>query len=550
MNFWHMQIHPGDLDWGREREALTCIAVDKGLIGLGSDDGSWAEGERLVPDFVDRMEIGDIVAIRRGQTPIALTRITGEPQKGPNEDLLWFSNSREVQVLDWYDPAYNFTIPFSRGTLKICRDDSAATSKSIMGWYERIMKSKELIEIKELLQKKKQIILQGAPGVGKTYTTKEAALRILGESIPADRSALNAQYQDAVKRGQIAFVTFHQSMDYEDFVEGYKPAEGAGGAPIFIRRDGPFRKIVDACYGQHAEEAFEKAWSSFIESFEGKINIETKTIAKKTSFYVRLTDNGALRVGTDPNEPGQYTMTKQQIKDWVLHGIEPGYNPSYAKGVGKLLQDTYHVPPYSPDQQRKPHVLIIDEINRGNVSKIFGELITLLETDKREADPNQGAAAETLSVKLTYSGEAFTVPYNLYIIGTMNTADRSLGQIDYALRRRFAFYTIKSSRNAIERFYEGRDEELKNRALKMYDRIHSLFHPQDEREGYVNRDFDPDDVMIGHSYFMAADKEELAFKIRFELAPLLQEYRKDGILVPDQEDSDFASVLGAIGAAQ
>ncbi|NLJ09896.1 MAG: AAA domain-containing protein [Treponema sp.] len=541
MNFWHMQIHPGNKD-----TSDVYIALNNGYIGLGE----WDEGENAIRDFINRMQIGDIVAVRKGPTPIALVEVIGDHDEFNEENHEWIRHIRKVRILDRADD-YSFIIPKATGTLTICANPTASTTRVITDWYSRILKEKEMTTIVGILQQKKQIILQGAPGVGKTYATKEAALRLLGESIPADRSVLNTQYQDAVKRGQIVFVTFHQSMDYEDFVEGYKPAEGADGSPVFVLRDGPFKRIVDACYGRHADEAFEKAWTSFLESFEGKTNIEAKTIAKKTSFYVRLTDNGALRVGTDPNEPGQYTMTKQQIKDWVLHGIEPGYNPSYAKGVGKLLQDTYHVPPYSPDQQRKPHVLIIDEINRGNVSKIFGELITLLETDKREADPDRcGAQAETLSVKLTYSGESLTVPYNLYIIGTMNTADRSLGQIDYALRRRFAFYTIKSSRDAIERFYEGKDEELKNRALGVYDRVYSLFHPQDEGEGYVNRDFDPDDVMIGHSYFMASDKDELEFKLRFELAPLLEEYRKDGILVLDRDDPVFTGLLGALGAAR
>ncbi len=508
---------------------------------------------------VESMEYqpGDAVLLTDGFLALGVARVVGESEQAfgkPQYQRLFDEYQVEAadHILAFKARVYRFSeadtyeYKLQQGIVEMHREHA----EKVIELLEHYEGGSAMNDIIGLLRQKKQIILQGAPGVGKTYTTKEAALRILGVRVPTDRHALNAQYQDAVKRGQIAFVTFHQSMDYEDFVEGYKPAEGAGGNPIFIRRDGPFKKIVDACFGQHAEEAFEKAWSSFIESFEGKNNIETKTIAKKAPFYVRLTDNGALRVGLDPNEPGQYTMTKQQIKDWVLHGIEPGYNPSYAKGVGKLLQDTYHVPPYSPDQQRNPHVLIIDEINRGNVSKIFGELITLLETDKREADPNQSNAAETLSVELTYSGERFTVPYNLYIIATMNTSDRSLGQIDYALRRRFAFYTRKSSRDAIMRFYEGRDEVLKNMALGMYDRTYSLFHPHDEGEGYVNRDFDPDDVMIGHSYFMASDKEEFTFKMRFELAPLLEEYRKDGILIFDREAPIFSSLLGAIGAAQ
>lgn len=531
---------------------------------------TWGETYDLIPifkrygfafadieDSMAKIAVDDLVAITKGQSIEALGRVSGfemlfEAVQPDDTSLLTMEMRGDIgdRTVIRMAPLYWEKLGEYGGQGKQFHEAQNAYRVMLIREWNRLEEMSEMMDLEKLLKAKKQVIVQGAPGVGKTYSTKELAIRILGESIPVDRSALNAQYKDAVKRGQIAFVTFHQSMDYEDFVEGYKPAEGAGGAPIFIRRDGPFKKIVEACYGRKSEDAFEKAWSSFIDKFEGKQNIEAKTIAKHTPFYVRLTDNGALRVGITPDEPGQYTMTKQQIKDWVLHGTEPGYNPSYAKGVGKLLQDTYHVPPYSPDQERKPHVLIIDEINRGNVSKIFGELITLLETDKREADPNQDAAAETLSAKLTYSGEAFTVPYNLYIIGTMNTADRSLGQIDYALRRRFAFYTIKSSRNAIERFYEGRDEELKNRALDVYDRIHPLFHPQDERDGYVNPDFDPDDVMIGHSYFMAVDKEELEFKIRFELVPLLQEYRKDGILVPYQEGSDLANVFGALGATQ
>ena len=236
------------------------------------------------------------------------------------------------------------------------------------------------------------------------------------------------------------------------------------------------------------------------------------------------------------------------MRDWLLYRTDPGYNPSYAIGVAKLLQDNYQAPANGSSGTRKPHVLIIDEINRGNVSKIFGELITLLETDKREADPASADSAETLSVKLTYSMDDFVVPYNLYIIGTMNTADRSLGQIDYALRRRFAFYTISSSRDALQRHYEGKDHELGARALALYDSVDALFHPAEDGAEYVNRDFDPDDVMIGHSYFMAADMAEREFKMRFELAPLLEEYRKDGILVCERSDETYRNLLGALGA--
>jgi 5-methylcytosine-specific restriction endonuclease McrBC GTP-binding regulatory subunit McrB len=293
-------------------------------------------------------------------------------------------------------------------------------------------KGETIMEIYELLEQKKQIILQGAPGVGKTYATKELALRIIIEEYDAgdNRAEINKKYSAAVEKGLIVFTTFHQSMDYEDFIEGYKPEE-SGNSVEFKLKEGAFRSICEHCR----------------------------------------------------KEP------------------------------------------------RTPHVLIIDEINRGNVSKIFGELITLLETDKREQEPEQQGDGETLQVKLTYSQELFTVPYNLYIIGTMNTADRSLGQIDYALRRRFAFFTLKSNKETIENYYAAqKDEETKTKALALYDTVHTFFY----NDNHVNEELETDDIMIGHSYFMAKDTEELRSKVIYEIIPLLKEYRSDGILTVEK----------------
>jgi 5-methylcytosine-specific restriction endonuclease McrBC GTP-binding regulatory subunit McrB len=292
----------------------------------------------------------------------------------------------------------------------------------------------------KLLKEKKQVILQGAPGVGKTFTTRELALRILGdvdEAIfsTADGREKRGKYRDAFQAKtadrRIVFSTFHQSMDYEDFIEGYKPSKDGG----FTLKHGPFKQIC-----------------------------------------------------TDASK--------------------------------------------FPD---KNHVLIIDEINRGNVSKIFGELITVLETDKRKGEP------EEVAVSLTYSQEPLSVPQNLFIIGTMNTADRSLGQIDYALRRRFAFYTIKASLQAVERFYEGKDEKLKKSALGLFTAVENFLN----RKGVVNEDVEPDDIMIGHSYFMADSEEVLKNRLRFEIFPLLEEYRKDGIIDSTKENKEqIKSILG------
>ena len=152
-----------------------------------------------------------------------------------------------------------------------------------------------------------------------------------------------------------------------------------------------------------------------------------------------------------------------------------------------------------------------------NISKIFGELITLLEADKRLGSQNE------IKVRLTYSPEEeFGVPSNLYIIGTMNTADRSLGYIDYAVRRRFAFVTLKSERNVIENY--NTNDETKKSALNLFDKIITIVKES------IASDFSADDMMVGHSYFLAKDNEELQLKLDFEIIPLLKEYVKDGIL--------------------
>ena len=281
-----------------------------------------------------------------------------------------------------------------------------------------IKMNKSLSDIASLLAFKKNIILQGAPGTGKTFSTATLALKVLGiEDVDwkAPKSIMD-KYDKLVEEGRIAFTTFHQSMDYEDFVEGYKP-EDIDGDIKFKLKPGVFRTICD-------------------------------------------------------------------------------------------------------NAKEQPCVLIIDEINRGNVSKIFGELITLLEADKRDGGDHR------IQVNLTYSGKLFSVPENLYIIGTMNTTDRSVGSIDYALRRRFAFWTLKSNKEVIEG--QDVDVNVKSKALSVFEKV----------EGFLKAnpsDMKMDDLMPGHSYFMAKSLAELETKVKYELIPLVEEYAKDGIIETSEE---------------
>lgn len=162
------------------------------------------------------------------------------------------------------------------------------------------------------------------------------------------------------------------------------------------------------------------------------------------------------------------------------------------------------------NKEVKNYVLIIDEINRGNVSRIFGELITLLEKDKRLGGEHP------IEVTLPYSKESFGVPENLYIIGTMNTTDRSVGNIDYAVRRRFAFATLQSQRDLVV-------THSTEKAAVLFDAVKSFIEKN-------KTEMDFEDLMVGHSYFFAKDDEELALRWQYEILPLLNEYIKDDII--------------------
>ena len=249
-------------------------------------------------------------------------------------------------------------------------------------------------------------ILYGPPGTGKTYATVEKAVAIIEpQSAGKSREDIKHRYDQLVEDGRIAFVTFHQSFSYEDFVEG-------------------------------------------------------------------------IRAST--------------VDGQITYAVEPGIFKQIADRARQSGKET-------------PYVLIIDEVNRGNASSIFGELITLLEPEKRLG------TEDSRTLTLPYSKEPFGVPDNLYIIGTMNTADRSLTLLDTALRRRFEFEELKPDSKLLPKSIEGIDlrlmlDTINNRIEAIYDREHRL----------------------GHAYFLGLkDKPEIAELSRIfdrHIIPLLQEY--------------------------
>ena len=383
--------------------------------------------------------------------------------------------------------------------------------------YIKTKISKEMNDYIEILEKKKNIILQGAPGVGKTYTTAELALAICDgiEKVPDNHDEVMKRYEQLQKEGRIGFVTFHQSMDYEDFVEGIKPSTDNGTITYDVE-DGIFKQIsIKAQAGNNFDEIYDK-FISEINDYDEE-NVFKIPTPKGTIFGVTVNtkNNLSLYVGSELQKTA--TLTKENIRKMSEDDKSVKYYQPYFRGVVNILKSKGLKSQKNTD---KNYVLIIDEINRGNVSKIFGELITLLEADKRIVN-ELTEHTHPIKVTLPYSKDEFGVPSNLYIIGTMNTTDRSVGNIDYAVRRRFAFVTLKADVDVLIKKY-GKDSIQ----VKLFNAVNEFVDTNNANE------LDLADLKVGHSFFMVEEKQ-LRLNLDYEIIPLLREYYKDGLLKQD-----------------
>ncbi len=289
----------------------------------------------------------------------------------------------------------------------------------------------------DIWKRRKNIILYGAPGTGKTYNVPEFVVRLYKPNFNANgasREELMTKYNDLKQNKRVKFTTFHQSMDYEDWIEGLKPKVENGQVEYEIQ-DGIFKQLCDEA-------------------------------------------------------------TKQP-----------------------------HI----------PFVMVIDEMNRGNVSNIFGELITLLEPDKREGCDNKE------SVILPYSKKTFSIPNNVYIIATMNTADRSLNSLDYAIRRRFAFFAERPHEINAPGFNKDLFQKVSSLFISNYDDYinNNCYQTAPiKRAETLSEDFEPDNVWIGHSYFIMKNEygtDITKERLLYEIIPLLEEYVRDGVLTTNAQ---------------
>ena len=364
-------------------------------------------------------------------------------------------------------------------------------------------------------------IFYGPPGTGKTFHVIEAAVKAAKKGLLniQDREQLKTEYDALLAAGRIRFVTFHQSFSYEEFIEGLRAKTDDAGQISYCVEPGIFKQIcTDATFGQ---ATIDSPLENAIEAFKLQLELETRmTLTTKLGkpFGVEFHGNKTFRAfpestGNENLRTGYPVAIEHIWNEYQGINRERIYNPSYVKAILNHLIVGYGVPAVEENisaSSPESFVLIIDEINRGNISKIFGELITLIEPSKRAGQK------EALSVQLPYSGDTFTVPANLHIIGTMNTADRSLATMDTALRRRFDFIEMMPDYRQLDAMtVKGINigallRTLNDRIEYLYDREHTL----------------------GHAFFMSIAEQaseddqfaELAAIFKKKILPLLQEY--------------------------
>ncbi|WP_214071840.1 AAA family ATPase [Mucilaginibacter sp. dw_454] len=400
-----------------------------------------------------------------------------------------------------------------------------------------------------LLTVKPQLILQGAPGTGKTYTAQEIAHQLIFKRpMSKEKAARDKEILKLRETGQYEFVQFHPAYAYEDFIRGIA-AKAKDNAIEYKAENKTFtnfallanQNLLDS--KKTVELTTREEWTQqMIGKFQGSLETQLTDTGKikLTDFaYITRITNSTIRYKGDTWDIDggvPYTdlkemylkdvKTLQEIRELPTLSLSAKGNSSYWLKILELFRTYLNTEgvkePSTPSHQveEKPFILVIDEINRASLPAVLGELIFALEY-------------RNVPVKSIYDldeGEnLITVPSNLYIIGTMNTADRSVGHLDYAIRRRFVFADITPDVDVISL----------PQAKVLFKQVETLFANEDDPSAsiYIASEFDAKDVMPGHSYFLADNVPQLKLKFIYEILPLLHEYVKDGILtdLPDEK---------------
>ncbi|QZE12777.1 AAA family ATPase [Halosquirtibacter laminarini] len=530
MQYWHMQMHLPNGREGDSIDSIEMLMLPNPVIGTTEWENFQCE------NFKTAIQIGDVVCVHEGNTIIGLCRVVSDLFEDENLRQQFRQNIfRKVEVLELFQGDEKFPQP--QGTLQRLVNQQSQSWKFVDEWYKKIEMSEQMKQLIDTLTFKKQVILQGPPGTGKTYSAKDMAEKLIFGEVSLDRKEQKRRLEDSE---QFQLTQFHPSYSYEDFVRGIE-ATSHDGVIAYETKDkilASFAKRANTNLTQSQlpldqvgrEQYVLELLMDFADKVQEEIDANGPMMISNAVGIVRVEKNSfyykgenwpnALRMRIDDlvKIEMNHAYTRQEVRkvEGISRtGIE---HASYFHKLSVVFRERYQEQlsrqsvSTTPKMEVKPYVLIVDEINRANLPSVLGELIYALEY--------RGEAVE--SMYALDGDHKLVLPENLYIIGTMNTADRSVGHIDYAIRRRFAFIDMLPNSEIIS-------QEV---ARELFYEVSKLFVMEEngglKNSVHLSPDFDYKEIQLGHSYFMS---KEISSSLEYEIKPILREYVKDGVLL-------------------
>ncbi len=485
---------------GKKFIANKIIAVDYGVnknlsrmskedlqIEFGRNDIKAVEFNK----FINEIQIGDIVILKQGRHQIlAIGEVISDYFLDDS-----FDQVREVNWLKSESIEYSGNIPTNGTVFKANKELIKFVESTLFESNNEFIKKRS--RYTDVLKSSKNIILRGAPGTGKTYLARQIARELTGGN-----------------EEQIDFVQFHPSYDYTDFVEGVRPVSNDNSQISFELQDGIFKKFchkANEAQQTGGQDNFDVAWNAYLEYVNNRDEKE-----RLTDFsYLTVNSRNNFNVNYESKSQGT-VLTKSYV--YELYKDEKYLKQTYYRSQGKKVLETLrkkfglkdYISPTEIDTDKK-FVFIIDEINRGEISKIFGELFFSIDPGYRGKD----GEVSTQYANLHETNEKFYIPENVYIIGTMNDIDRSVDTFDFAMRRRFRFVeiTAESQLGMLDEPLGDGAEEAKirlrnlNASIEKVEELSSHYH-------------------VGPSYFLKLQEVDFDYELLWSdyIKPLLEDY--------------------------